>query len=423
MTATPPKVQRPAPLLGQHNEAVFSSSLINEEKKKGKTPINPSAAGKLPLEGIRILDFSWVLAGPYATKLLADLGAEVIKIEGHRRTELMRRSFMWPLPDEAPTAIPINQGIYFNSANVNKKSFAVDLGTPEGYELAAKLVELSDVVIDNMRPDAMNKLGFGYEDLVKIRPDIVVLKSSSRGMIGPQSQYLGFAVIHHALAGAAYITGYPDDHPSHATNLDADSINAQTAAFALLAAIYHRLKTGEGQFIDYSQTEGLSSLLGEVLLGYQMTSEIPERMGNTHPTYAPHNVYRCWGVDRWLALEIHSDEEFRVLAGIIHQPGLADQKEFASMEARKKNEVALDRIIGEWTRLRDRDWMVREFCKAGLMAAPSRDYRDLYADKHLRDRKSIVPIQHPEMGRTGVVRHAVENERHRWGADPRAAFR
>ena len=397
MTASGPKVQRPAPLLGQHNDEVFSNVFADTKNK----PVEGKKRGSentLPLKGIRILDFSWVLAGPYITKLLADLGAEVIKIEGHRRIELLRRSFTWPLPDEAPTALPVNQGIYFNSVNINKKSFAVDLGTPEGHELAAKLVEKSDVVIDNMRPGAMEKLGLGYEDLVKMRPDILVLKSSSRGLIGPQSQYLGFAVIHHALSGTSYITGHPDDHPSHATNLDADSINAQTAAFALLAAIYHRMKTGEGQFIDYSQTEGLSSLIGEVLLGYQMTKEIPERMGNAHPIYAPHNLYPCWGVDRWLALEIHSDEEFRILAGIIHQPELADQKEFASMEARKKNEAELDRIIGEWTRLRDRDWMVREFSNAGLIAAPSRDYRDVYADKHLRDRKSIVPVQHPEMG-------------------------
>ena len=397
MSATPPKVQSPAPLLGQHNEEIFSGSLPKGDNEDGLLRRQPSAE-ELPLKGIRILDFSWVLAGPYITKLLADLGAEVIKIEGHRRIELLRRSFMWPLPEEAATPLPVNQGIFFNSININKKSFAVDLGTPEGYELATQLVAGSDVVIDNMRPNAMEKLGLGYDDLTRIRPDLIVLKSSSRGLVGPQAQYLGFAVIHHSLGGAAYITGYPDGHPSHATSLDSDVINAETAAYALLAAIYHRMRTGEGQFIDYSQTEGISSLIGEVLLGYQMTSEIPERMGNAHPFYAPHNVYRCWGVDRWLALEIHTDDEFKIFAGLIRQPELAENKKFADMASRKHNEAELDDIIGNWTRYRDRDWMVKELCNAGLRAAPSRDYRDLYADKHLRDRRSIVPVQHPELG-------------------------
>jgi crotonobetainyl-CoA:carnitine CoA-transferase CaiB-like acyl-CoA transferase len=396
MSASPPGIKRPAPLLGQHNEEVFSGDMVSGPIEAGK--MDREAGGRVPLDGIRILDFSWVLAGPYATKLLADLGAEVIKIEGHKRTELFRRSFQWALPEEAPTMLPVNQGLFFNCANINKKSFTIDLVTAEGLELAKRLVEMSDVVIDNMRPGAMEKLGLGYDDLSSIRPDIIVLKSSSRGLAGPQSQYLGFAVVHHSLAGAAYITGHPDDHPSHATGLDADVMNAQTAAYALMAALYHRMKTGEGQFIDYSQTEGVSSLIGEVLLGYQMTSKIPERTGNAHPFFAPHNVYPCWGVDRWMALEIHSDEEFRIFARIINKPELAEDEAFAEMTARKKNEEALDRIIGEWTCARDRDWMVRELSDAGIAAAPSRDFRDIYADPHLRDRNSIVPVQHPEMG-------------------------
>jgi crotonobetainyl-CoA:carnitine CoA-transferase CaiB-like acyl-CoA transferase len=398
MSASPPRVFRPAPLLGQHNQEIFSGAMNPAPVEKKQEKKKETKAGRLPLEGIRILDFSWVVAGPYATKLLADLGAEVIKIEGHKRTELMRRSFAWPISDEAPTALPVNQGIFYNCVNINKKSVTIDLGTRQGHELACKLVEKSDIVIDNMRPGAMEKLGLGYETLLQIRPDIIVLKSSSRGLVGPQSQYLGFAVVHHSLAGAAYITGYPDDHPSHATGVDADVMNAQAAAYALLAAVYHRTKTGEGQFIDYSQTEGISSLIGEVLLGFQMTNEIPERMGNAHPLYAPHNVYPCWGVDRWLALEIHSDEEFRIFADVIRQPDLAVKAEFADMGARKKNEAGLDRIIGEWTRSRDRDWMVKELCHAGLAAAPSRDFRDLYADPHLTDRESIVAIHHPELG-------------------------
>lgn len=360
------------------------------------------ADNMLPLQGVRVADFCWVWAGPYSTMLLATLGAEVIKVEGHKRTDLTRHSVVWPLPDAAPTEVAPNQGLSLNCVNMSKKSVTLDLSKPEGAQLAKRLASMSDVVVDNMRPGSMVRLGLGYEELRKLRSDIIVVSSSSRGHQGPQKDYAGYATIHHAIGGGAYITGYADDAPSHSVG-DVDLMNATTVAYATLAALYHREQTGEGQFIDYSQCEGVSSLIGDVLLGYEMNSQIPERMGNAHPKYAPHNVYQCWGVDRWLALEIHSDEEFATLANIIGKPELADDARFANMAARKKNELELDRIIEEWTRARDRDWMVNEFCQAGLTAAPSRDARDLYADPHLRARHAFVTVDHPEVGELELV--------------------
>jgi len=356
----------------------------------------------LPLEGIRVADFSWVWAGPYCAMMMATLGAEVIKIEGHRRTDLMRHIVNWPLPEPAPTAVPVNQSMALNSVNLNKKSLTLDLSRPEGKALAKKLVAVSDIVVDNMRAGSMAKMSLGYEDLRKVKPDIIVLSMSSRGQEGPQKDYAGYATIHHAIGGGAYITGYPDDAPCHSTG-DVDLMNGTTAAFSALAALYHRMQTGEGQFIDYSQCEGVTSIIGELLLGYEINGRIPERTGNAHPAYAPHNVYRCWGVDRWLALEIHSDEEFAVLMSVISRPELAMDTRFADMVSRKKNEKELDGIIEKWTRARDRDWMVNEFCKAGLAAAPSRDARDLYADPHLQERGAFIKVDHPELGELELV--------------------
>jgi crotonobetainyl-CoA:carnitine CoA-transferase CaiB-like acyl-CoA transferase len=242
----------------------------------------------------------------------------------------------------------------------------------------------------------------GYEALRQVRSDIIVASSSSRGQEGPEKDYGGYATIHHAIGGGAYITGYPDDAPCTSGG-DSDIMNATTMAYAILAALFHRARTGEGQFIDFSQCEGVSSLIGELLLGYEMNSQIPERMGNAHPRYAPHNVYQCWGVDRWLALEVHCDDEFAILAGVIGKPELVENPRFATMASRKTNEVELDRIIEEWTRQRDRDWMVNEFCQVGLMAAPSRDWRDLYADPHLRARQAFATIEHPEIGELELV--------------------
>ena len=397
LSASPARVSRPAPLLGQHNGEVFSALPI--EKDVPRRAVDPTESqGRLPLEGVRVLDFSWVWAGPYACMLLADLGAEVIKIEGHRRSDLTRRAFPWPLPEPAPLRLPPSQGMSYNSVNMNKKSLTLDLGRERGMALALKLAAKSDVVLDNMRPGVMAKMGLGYEALKAVRPDIVVLASSSRGLSGPETDYLGFATIHQAVGGLGYLTGYPDDHPSTGSPGDADIMNAMVAAFAVVAALHHRRRTGQGQFIDYSQCEGVSSLLGEYLLSFEMTGRIPERTGNTHPRYAPHAVYRCWGVDRWLALEVHSDREFTALARVVGRPELAQDPRFFTMEARKKNEAELDRILGDWIRQRDRDWMVGEFVRAGLMAAPSREAGDIYADRHLRARGSIVGVEHPELG-------------------------
>ncbi len=356
----------------------------------------------LPLKGVRVADFCWVFAGPYCNMLLSCLGAEVIKVEGHKRTDLLRHGVVWPLADPAPTPVPPNEGMAFNSLNLNKKSLTLDLTKPEGVAVAKKLVAVSDVVVDNMRAGSMARMGMGYDELRKIKSDIIVLSLSSRGQGGPQKDYAGYASIHHAIGGGAYITGYPDDAPCH--NLgDVDLMNSNTAAFAIVAALYHREQTGEGQFIDCSQVEGVTSLIGELMLGYEMNDQIPERMGNAHPQYAPHNVYKCWGVDRWLALEVHSDEEFVILARVIGQPGLAEDARFADMASRKKNEAALDRIIEEWTQERDRDWMANEFCRAGLAAAPSRNGEDIYADPHLRARGTFVTVDHPELGELELV--------------------
>ncbi len=425
MSASPPDGSRPAPLLGQHNDELpeviaakdakagksVTQSRSRSRETSGLNRKRPNshesgdqqpAAGELPLKGVRVLEFCWVWAGPYAGMLLGNLGAEVIKVEGHTRTDLMRRSVVWPLAEPAPQTVPPNQGMGFNTVNRNKLGITLDLRKPEGIDLARRLAAKSDIVIDNMRPGALAKLGLDYDAFQRARQDIIVASSSGRGSEGPESDYLGYAMVHHGIGGGAYITGYPDDHPCHSTG-DVDIMNATFFAYATLAALYHRERTGEGQFIDYSQSEAVSSLIGEVLLGYEMTSVMPERSGNAHPRFAPHNVYRAWGVNRWVALEVHSDEEFRRFAVVLGMPQLARDPRFQTVTQRKRNEAELDRIIEAWTSERDRDWLVAQFAGADLMAAPSRDARDLYADPHLRARGAFVTVDHAELGELELV--------------------
>ena len=433
MGASKPRVSRPAPLLGQHSAEIRSelsrgapvgagTPAASAEAETPAAPPDAEAAGAartatasscpdaagtaartaLPLEGIRVAEFAWVWAGPYAGVLLSTLGAEVIKVEGPKRLDLTRRSVVWPRAEEAPKKIGPDAGMAFNTMNLNKRSLALDLSQREGRELALRLAAECDVIYDNMRPGAMVKLGLDYESLSRANPRLIVASSSGRGHGGPETEYLGYAMVHQGVAGGAYISGYPDDHPTHSGG-DVDLMNAITLAFSIVAALHHRGRTGEGQFIDYSQCEGVSSILGEVLLEYEMTGKVPERNGNAHRTSAPHGVYRCWGIDRWLAIEVHGDEAFARLAAAMNRPELARDSRFATAAARKRNEAELDAIVGAWTRERDRDWLTRELLGAGVAAAPSRDARDLYADSHLRARGSFATVEHPQWGELELV--------------------
>jgi crotonobetainyl-CoA:carnitine CoA-transferase CaiB-like acyl-CoA transferase len=352
---------------------------------------------RLPLDGVRVVDMTWVWAGPYLGSLLGMLGAEVIKVESRSRPDFFRRFVVWPLADAEPEELGPNEGMMFNTVNLSKLGVALNLVRPEGIDLIKRLVAVSDVVIENMRAGILKRMGLDYEALRAVNPRIILLSSSARGGAGPEAHYAGYASVHHAVGGGTYITGYPDGPQGYAIG-DVDLMNATAGAFAVIAALYHREETGEGQFIDLSQCEGVTSLIGEVLLDYQMTGRIPGRKGNSDELMAPHNVYPCWGVDRWLAIAVETDEEFAALARVMEKPELAADPRFATAAARKRNEDEIDAIISEWTLLRDRDLMARQLGEAGVAAAPSRDAQDLMRDPHLRARGVFVELDHPETG-------------------------
>ncbi len=364
--------------------------------------MSPGPRSRLPLEGVRIVDMTWVWAGPVAGMFLAMLGAEVIKVESRDRLDFFRRYVVWPLADAEPTELSTDGAMSFLTANLNKLGITLNLGKPEGNALLKQLVAVSDVVVENMRPGAMARMGLGYEDLRKVNPAIIMLSSSARGGTGPESQYAGYAAVNHAIGGAAYISGYADGPPGYALG-DVDLMNATASAFAIVAALRHRDLTGEGQFIDYSQSEGVTSLIGEVLLEHQMTGRIPDRKGNSDEITAPHNVYPCWGIDRWLAIAVATDDEFAALCDVMGIPELASDPRFATAAARKQNEAALDEIIAGWTRQQDRDYAANRLGASGVAAAPSRDAQDLFRDPHLRERGVFVEVEHPEGGSHEVM--------------------
>lgn len=354
---------------------------------------------KAPLEGIRVADFCWAWAGPYGALQLAHLGAEVIRIESTTR--------MCPSRLIPPWADNIQQGYnrsgYFNQYNQGKRSLTLNLKTPEGLDLAKKLVAKSDIVIENFAAGVMDKMGLGYETLRKVKADIIMASLSGYGATGPERSYVSYGPPQVALSGMASLTGYhPEDSPKQAGFSYGDPNGGIHGAFAILCALLHRQKTGEGQYIDLSQREACAMLLPEGLMDFVMNGEQPPRNGNRDPYMAPHGVFRSKGEDRWVSIAVRTDDEWRKLCTVMGKPELASAPRFATLAARKENEDALEEIVTAWTRERSAEEATQQLQQAGIPSYPSLDGRDMLANPQAEARGFFVELPHPEVG---VRRH------------------
>ncbi len=351
-----------------------------------------------PLEGIRIADFTFAWAGPYASTLLAYMGAEVIHVESTRRPDHSR---MISLTTRRRFS-GLNQSPVFNDINMGKLGITIDLTKPKAVELAKRLVKVSDVVAQNMRPGVMERLGLGYEALREVKPDIIYLSSSARGAYGPERFYVGYAPSFAALGGLSHLTGYPDEPPAQMMG-EIDLISATTSAFAILVALNHRQRTGEGQHIDLSSSETISVLLGEVLMDYDMNKRVNSRRGNRDDIMAPHNCYRCKGDDKWVSIAISSDEEWKAFCKAIGKPEWIEDERFCDAYSRKRNEEVLDRLIGQWTIDRTHLEVMDILQRVGVAAVPSFNSEELYNDPHLKERGLFTEVYHPDVGKQIVV--------------------
>jgi benzylsuccinate CoA-transferase BbsF subunit len=345
-----------------------------------------------PLEGVRILDFTWAWAGPHATLLLAFLGAEVIKVESRRRLDHTRlRSLV-----AGPTMTHPDHSDIFNDLNVGKLSLTLNLSQPKAAEIAKRIVQISDVVTQNMRPGVMERVGLGYDDLKAVKPDIIMLSSSAVGATGPERTYTGYAPTFAAMSGLAYITGYPDGPPMPLSGA-VDLRVGTTSAFAILAALYYRARTGKGQHIDLSSTEAVSALIGHTFMDYSMNSRVQNRAGNHDHMMAPHNCYPCLGEDKWVTIAVACEEEWDALRRVVGDGRLEDGR-FADAPSRWQNQEALDQLIGEWTASHSQEEVTEALQKAGVAAMPLLDGPALVQDAHLRARDVLEPLQHPTIG-------------------------
>ncbi|MDO8672170.1 MAG: CoA transferase, partial [Dehalococcoidia bacterium] len=345
------------------------------------------------LTGIRVLDFGSVYAVPYATMLLGTLGAEVIKVESRSRVDISRSLRM---SDRASGAMA-NRSHNYDDVNLGKLDVTLNLKEPKAIELARRLVAVSDVVVDSFRPTVMDRLGLGYEDLRQIRPDTIVLSLSSSGTTGPERNHGGYAGTFAAMGGLFEVTGYPDGIPTEIRGT-IDLRTGTMVAFAILAALNHRQRTGEGQFIDYAAREGITTLIGDLLMGYVMNGKNPERVGNRDNAMAPHNLYPCQGDNRWVSIAVSTDDEWRALCRVMGQPEWATDERFAGRLSRWTHQDELDKLIAGWTRLHMQKEAVEMLQQAGIAATPSMSSEDLYKDPHLQERQFWIKVNHQELG-------------------------
>jgi benzylsuccinate CoA-transferase BbsF subunit len=351
---------------------------------------------RLPLEGVRVLDFTWAWAGPQATLLLALLGAEVLKVESRRRLDHSRlRSLV-----AGPSMTGPDASFIFNTLNLNKLSVTLNLSKPAAVDIARSLAKISDVVTENMRPGVLERLGLGYEELKKIKPDIVMLSSSAVGATGPERFTTGYAPTFAAMGGMAYITGRIGGRPAPLMGT-IDLRVGSTGTFAVLAALYHRKMTGEGQYIDLSSAEAVSSLMGDAFMDYTMNGRVQERSGNRDRAMAPHGVYRC-REEKWVSIAIGSEAEWRALCGVVGDERLKDER-FADEFTRWQNQEALDEIIGDWTKQRSHLEVMELLQPTGVAAMPVYGGEEIVADKHVQARGIIQEVEHPVMGKKKVL--------------------
>jgi benzylsuccinate CoA-transferase BbsF subunit len=351
-----------------------------------------------PLCGIRVTDFTWAWAGPQGSLLLSMLGAEVIKIESHARLDHARVHSL--------TAGSLTGGIdespIFNDLNLGKRSLTLNLRKPQARDLVRRLVAESDIALQNMRPGVLDRMGLGYEDLRKEKPDLIMLSSSAVGATGPERSYAGYAPTFACLSGIADISGHPDEPPNPLSG-SVDLRVGTAAAFAVLAALIHRRRTGEGQHIDLSSTEVMSAMMGETFVGYGLTGREPQRIGNGDAAMAPHGCYRCRGEGEWVSIAVSDDREWRSLRSVVADPELAHE-DFASASSRHAHRERLDAIVERWTSGRAPAEIVEALQRAEVAAAVVHSGTSLARDPHVLARDVLETVDHPILGETRVVR-------------------
>jgi benzylsuccinate CoA-transferase BbsF subunit len=350
----------------------------------------------LPLEGVRIADFSWVLAGPHCTKWLAALGAEVIKVESHYRPDRFRGVAPFIKDSES-----LDSSVAWNMLNYSKRDCTLNLGTSEGQRLARALVATSDVIIENFSTGVAERLGLDYAKLSAENPKLVMISSSGLGRSGPDTSMRAFGKSIHGFTGHTWLTGWPGAPPRGIGGTWTDPVTGVTAALAILAGIAYTRRSGRGLHFDLSMAESTIALMAEPFLSFLATGAAPEPSGNRVPDAAPHNTYRCTS-GGWVAIAVHDDEEWGALCRVIAMPvALAA---ISGTETRLARLVEIDAEVDRWCQGIAREDAVQVLRAAGVCAAPVREFDELLGDEHFQAREMMTALTAEGIGPYHIVK-------------------
>ena len=429
------RVHRPAPLQGQHNQEILGGELgysEDEVKRLGQgdaslapatttalapapasTPSKGNGKGRLPLEGVRVIDMAVIYAGPYGTMFLGDVGAEVVRVETLQRLpatsrgqfarpskESLARAAFAPYPDREPGERPWNRFGGFNQHARNKYGMTLDVTKPEGKDVMRKLVEASDVFIENNGLGSMDRLGIGWDTVSKWNPRLIMISISGFGMTGPWNYYVGIGSQFEASVGHASVSGYSDmDAEGVPPSVAADATCGVTVAAATIMALRQRELTGRGSLVDISLGEAFLPHLGELFMDYTMNGRVAGPPGNRdHQGHQVQGAYPCAGNDEWIAISVGQIEEWHALCRVMGQPQLIEDPRFEDMPALRSHHNEFDQILRSWTVDKDPVELFHRLQKEGVVAGHLLHEAHAYADPHLKAREFFVPITHPEAG-------------------------
>ena len=350
-----------------------------------------------PLEGVRIIEMGQLIAIPFAMKMLADMGAQVIRLESVARLDSYRSDSVYQNDISGEFW---NKGANFYEQNRNKLGVTLDLSKPEGLQVLRNLVSIADVFSENFTPRVIKNFGLEYGDLRKIKPDIIMVSSTGYGFYGPWSNFGATGPATEGAAGLAYQTGYLGGGPVMAEIPYTDYTSGEHTVFAVMAALMHRLRTGQGQFVDISQTQATSSTIPEVLMDFSANGRSGQRFGNQDTVMSPHGCYPCRGDDRWITIAVATDEEWQAVCRVLGQNGWAADPRFNDSFSRWKNRDELDALIGTVTSTWDAHELMHALQKDGVAAGAVLDSKDLLFDPHLGQRNFYEVVTHHES--TGI---------------------
>ena len=346
-----------------------------------------------PLANLRIVELAWWIAAPQATNQLAMLGADVIRLESIRRADGMRMTT--PYPDGISG---INRSGRWISHNYSKRSVSLDLSKPEAQAIALRLIQASDVVVENLSTGTMERLGMDYPMVRSVKPDIIYCTVSAVGREGPHREYIGMGPTVAAYSGLSALTGRPGGPPGAVEPFISDYVTAWHLALGIVAAVHERNRTGAGKYVEIAMIDAQLSQLPDPIIDASMNGRRPQAMGNLHPTMAPHGCYPCLGDDRWLAITVATDDQWCSLCQVVRKQEYASDERYSDGLARHRHREEIDELIAAWTRDKDAFELQRTLQAVGVPAAVEMRPEDIYNDPHLKERDAFISPKHPEAG-------------------------